>query len=98
MMFYYIDKIEQVDAPEGFPWTVNEYGSRTQYKETLPQVQSRYYKVLSDISNALKDIDPSKPYYYACVKIVNSDGEVVEEKELGKRVEPQPVEQPETEG
>ena len=49
MMFYYIDKIEQVDAPEGFPWTVNEYGSRTQYKESLPEVQSRYYKALSDI-------------------------------------------------
>lgn len=90
-MFYYIDKIEQVDAPEGFDWTVNEYGSRTQYKESFPEVQSRYYKILSDISNDLKDIDPSKQHYYAHIKIVNSDDEIIEEKKLGTRVEPQPV-------
>ena len=114
MMFYYIDSIEQVDAAEDFPWTVNEYGSRTIYKEstdsegnarpiTFEEVESKFLKKASDISNDLKVIDPSDPskkHYYAYLTIVNSDGKVLEEKKLGTRVEPEkrPEPEPEQEG
>ena len=96
MMFYYIFKIEQVEAEEDFPWTVNEYSSCKQYKETLPEVQARYYTELANISNDLKEIGPEKKHYYGFVQIINSDGKVEEEKKLGKRVEPE--KRPEAEG
>ena len=111
MMFYYIDAIEQVEAAEDFPWTVNEYGSRTIYREstdssgesrpiTLEEVQSKFLKKASDISNDLKSIDPNDPnkkHYYAHLAIVNSDGKMEEERKLGTRVEPEKKEQPEPE-
>ena len=102
MLFYYIDKIEQVKAAEEFPWTVNEYGSRKQYKETLAEVRARFYTELANISNDLIEINDEKNHYYGCVKLINSDGEIEEEKVLGKRVEPEkkpePEPTPETEG
>lgn len=95
MMFYYIDKIEQVDAAEDFPWTVNEYGSRTIYKDkTLDEVRAIYYTALATISNDLKSISVEKHHYYADVKIVNSEGKIEEKCQLGERVEPEP--RPET--
>ena len=95
MMFYYIDKIEQVEAAEDFPWTVNEYGSRKQYKETLPEVRARYFTELANISNDLKEISEDKKHYYAHVQLINSDGGVEEEKVLGTRVEPERRPEPE---
>ena len=98
MMFYYIDKIEQVTAAEDFPWTVNEYGSRKQYKETLAEVRAKYFTELANISNDLKEISPEKSHYYGCVKLINSNGEIEEEKTLGTRVEPEKRPEPEQEG
>ena len=95
MMFYYIDTIEQVEAAEDFPWTVNEYGARTIYKDkTLAEVQSAYFKKLSDVSNDLKEISPEKKHYYMDIKIVNSDGKIEMKQQLGKRVEPEKKPEP----
>ena len=95
MDIYYIDTIEQVKAPEGFQYTVNEYGARTQYKETLEQVQSRFYKKLSDVSADLISIDASKNHYYMDIKIVNSDGGIEEKKKIGTKQTVEPVPEPE---
>ena len=103
MLFYYIDTIEQVEAAEDFPWTVNEYGSRTIYKDkTLEEVSANYYKKLSDVSNDLKSISPEKKHYYMDIKIVNSDGGIEMKQKVGTRVEPEkrpePGPEPEAEG
>ncbi len=99
MMFYYIDTIEQVKAAEDFPYTVNEYGGRSKYAETLEEVQARYFKKLSDVSADLVSIDESKNHYYMDIKIVNSDGGIEEKKQIGVRqeVEPKPEPEPEPE-
>ena len=90
-MFYYIDTIEQVKAAEDFQWTVNEYGARTKYTETIDEVRSIYYKKLSDVANDLVTIDPeTKHHYYMDIKIVNSDGGIEEKAKLGTRQEVEP--------
>ena len=95
MMFYYIDTIEQVEAAEDFPWTVNEYGARSIYKDTtIDEVASKYYKKLSDVSADLKTISPEKKHYYMDIKIVNSDGGIEMKAKVGTRVEPEKREQP----
>jgi hypothetical protein len=84
--FFYIDTIEQVEATEDFAYTVNEYGARTKYAETLDEVRSKYFKKLSEVANDLKTIDETKKHYYMDIKIVNSDGGIEEKAKLGKRV------------
>jgi len=98
---YYIDTIEQVKAAEDYPYTVNEYGARTQYKESLDEVRSRYFTKLANVSNDLVSIDPSKNHYYMDIKIVNSDGGIEEKKKVGTKqpveVKPEPEPEPEPE-
>lgn len=98
MIFYYIDTIEQVKAAEDYPYTVNEYGGRTKYNETLAQVQSRYFKKLSDVSADLVTVDESKNHYYMDIKIVNSEGNIEEKKQIGVRQEVEPKPEPNEEG
>ena len=87
MDIFYIDTIEQVKAAEDFPYTINEYGARKQYKETLEQVESRYFQKLSEVSNDLISIDESKNHYYMDIKIVNSDGGIERKDKVGKKQE-----------
>ena len=99
MLFYYIDTIEQVVAADDFPWTVNEYGARTKYAESYEQVQSRYFKKLSDVSNDI--IGGGKEdakHYYMDIKIVDSDGNIHDKYKLGKRQEVEPRPEPNEEG
>ena len=95
---YYIDTIEQVKATEESPYTVNEYGARQQYKESLDQVSSRYFKKLSDVSADLISIDENKNHYYMDIKIVNSDGGIEEKKKIGTKQPVEKKEEPEQEG
>jgi hypothetical protein len=97
---YYIDTIEQVKAAEDFPYTVNEYGSRKQYKESIDQVRSRMWATVSNVLNDLVTIDPSKSHYYMDIKILNSDGGILEKYKCGTRqpVEPKEPETPVEEG
>lgn len=97
MMFYYIDTIEQVKAAETSEWNVNEYGARSQYKEPLDQVRSRYFTKLAAVSNDLISIDESKNHYFMDIKIVNSEGGIEEKKQVGTRVELQRKQQPQPE-
>lgn len=97
---YYIDTIEQVKASEDSPYTVNEYGSRKQYKESIDQVRSRMWANVSNVLNDLVTIDPSKNHYYMDIKMVNSDGGIIEKYKCGTRqpVEPKEPETPVEEG
>lgn len=89
---YYIDTIEQVKAAEESPYTINEYGARKQYKESIDQVRSRMWATVSNVLNDLVTIDPSKNHYYMDIKILNSDGGIIEKYKCGTRqpVEPKP--------
>lgn len=91
---YYIDTIEQVKASEESPYTINEYGARKQYKESIDQVRSRMWATVSNVLNDLVTIDPSKNHYYMDIKILNSDGGIIEKYKCGTR---QPVELKESE-
>lgn len=86
---YYIDTIEQVKAAEDSPYTINEYGARKQYKESVDQVRSRMWATVSNVLNDLVTIDPSKNHYYMDIKLLNSDGGIIEKYKCGTR---QPVE------
>jgi len=101
---YYIDTVEQVTAAEDYPYTVNEYGARTKYVEKFEQVESRYFKKLSDVSNDLVTIGEDKHHYYMNIKITNTEGGILKEETLGtkqdvyKKDEPQPEPENNVEG
>lgn len=99
-MFYYIDTIEQVkkkDEQGQVIEGVNEYGAReickTKDKDgnivpmSLPQVESKVFKKLSDVSADLVSIDESKNHYYMDIRIVDTTGGVVEKYKVGTYVE-----------
>ena len=100
-MFYYIDTIEQVkkkDEEGHVIEGVNEYGKREICKTTdndgntvpmpLDQVRSKFFKKLSDVSADLVSIDPEKnSHFYMVIKIVNTEGKVLEENKCGVRQE-----------
>ena len=93
MDIFYIDTIEQVMASEESEYTVNEYGKREQWKLPFEQVQSKYYKKLSDVSaDLIGGAKEDAKHYYMSIKIVDSDDNVVKKDKLGKRqpVEPTP--------
>lgn len=84
-MFYYIDTIEQtIGSEEG---TINEFGKREQWKLPIEQVYAKYYKKLSDVSADLVTIGEGKKHYYMDIKIVNSDGGVIDKDKVGTRQE-----------
>lgn len=97
MQYYYIDTIEQVKSKDDNPLTVNEYGAREICKikdaegrsvpMPLPQVESKYFKKLSDVSADLVTIDETKNHYYMDIKIVNSDGGIERKDKVGTRQE-----------
>lgn len=91
---YYIDTIEQVKAAEDSPYTVNEYGARKQYKESIDQVRSRMWANVSNVLNDLVTIDPAKNHYYMDIKLLNSDGGIIEKYKCGTRQPVEPKEQP----
>ena len=95
-MFYYIDTIEQVkkkDEQGQVIEGINEYGNREICKNKdgnplpIEQVESKYYKKLSDVSADLVSIDESKNHYYMDIRIVNSNGGVLKKDSVGKRQE-----------
>lgn len=95
-MFYYIDTIEQVkkkDEQGEIIEGINEYGKRDICKDedgnplSIEQVESKFYKKLSDVSADLISIDESKNHYYMDIRIVNSDGGVVKKDKVGNRQE-----------
>lgn len=97
MQFYYIETVEQVKAKEDNPLTVNEYGAKEICKikdaegrsvpMPLPQVESKYFKKLSDVSADLVTIDETKNHYYMNIKITNSDGGIIRKEKVGTRQE-----------
>lgn len=94
MLFYYIDTIEQVKATEESPYTINEYGNRAVQKNKdgtamcFNEVYSKYCEKQKNVSSDLIEDDPEKNnHYYMDIKIINSDGGIVERKQLGKRQE-----------
>lgn len=90
MDIFYIDTIEQTVAAEDFEYTVNEYGKREQHKLPFEQVQSKYFKKLSDVSADLIGGEKADAkHYYMDIKIVDSDGKIHAKQKLGTR---QPVE------
>ena len=100
MDIYYIDTIEQVDAPdEEFPYNINEYGARTQWKLPYDAVYAKFSKKVSDVAADLKSLGEEKKHYYMDIKLINSDGGILEKKKLGTRqeVEPRPEPEPEPE-
>ena len=84
-MIYYIDTIEQTKKDD----KVNEYGKREQWKLTLHEVESKYFKKLSDVSNDLIEDDPSKNHYYMDIRIVDTTGGVIRKDTVGKMQEVQ---------
>ena len=95
MDIFYIDTIEQVIPPENFDYNVNEYGKREQWKLPFEQVESKYFKKLSDVSaDIIGGGSENAKHYYMDIKIVNSDGEIVKKDKLGKRQEVEKVEKP----
>ena len=81
-MIYYIDTIEQKKGDEG---AINEYGKREQWKLTLPEVEAKFFKKLSDVSNDLVTIDDSKKHYYMDIRIVDSTGGCIKKDSVGER-------------
>ena len=81
-MIYYIDTIEQIKGTE--EGTINEYGKREQWKLTLPEVEAKFFKKLSDVSNDLVTIDDSKKHYYMDIRIVNSTGGCIRKDVVGE--------------
>ena len=98
MDIFYIDTIEQTIASEESEYTVNEYGKREQWKLPFEQVQSKYFKKLSDVSaDLIGGAKEDAKHYYMSIKIVDSDDNVIKKDKLGKRqnVEPKPEPTPE---
>jgi uncharacterized protein YnzC (UPF0291/DUF896 family) len=81
MEVYYIDTIEQTKGDEG---AINEYGKREQWKLPFEQVESKYFKKLSDVSADLVTIDESKKHYFMDIRIVDNQGNDLEKKQIGK--------------
>lgn len=81
MVVFYIDTIEQTKGDEG---AINEYGKREQWKLPFEQVESKYFKKLSDVSADLVTIDESKKHYFMDIRIVDNQGNVLEKKQIGK--------------
>lgn len=84
-MYYYIDTIEQTKGSE--EGAINEYGKREQWKLPFEQVESKFFKKLSDVSADLVTIDESKNHYYMDIRIVDSTGGVIKKDVVGKRQE-----------
>lgn len=97
MDIFYIDTIEQVIANEENEYTINEYGKREQHKLPYEQVQSKYFKKLSDVSaDLIGDEKENAKHYYMDIKIVDSDGNIHDKYKLGKRQEVEKKPEPET--
>lgn len=82
-MAFYIDTIEQV---KGENETVNEYGKREKWDLPFAQVESKYFKKLSDVSADLIEIDDSKNHYYMDIRIVDTTGGVLKKDKIGNMV------------
>ena len=82
-MAFYIDTIEQTKGEtEG---TYNEYGKREKWSLPFNQVESKFFKKLSDVSNDLiTDETPDKNHYFMDIRIVDSLGGVKEKKSIGQ--------------
>lgn len=103
MDIYYIDTIEQTLPPEGFEYTVNEYGARQQWKLPFEQVQSKYFKKLSDVSaDLIGGAKEDAKHFYMSIKIVDSDDNVIAKQKIGTKqpveVAPEPEPEPEEQG
>lgn len=94
---FYIDTIEQVkkkDEQGQVIEGVNEYGKREICKSedgsAMPyaQVESKFFKKLSDVSADLVEIDESKSHYYMDIRIVDSTGGVLKKDSVGEIVQP----------
>lgn len=82
-MAFYIDTIEQVKGEE--EGTYNEYGKREKWDIPFNQVESKYFKKLSDVSNdIITEETPDKNHYFMDIRIVDSLGGVKEKKSIGK--------------
>lgn len=95
MDIFYIDTIEQTIADETSEYTVNEYGKREQHKLPYEQVQSKYFKKLSDVSaDLIGGEKENAKHYYMDIKIVDSDGKIHDKYKLGTKqtVEKKPAE------
>lgn len=99
-MFYYIDTVEQVKKKdeqgqviEGINEGINEYGKREIQKDSdgnplaYAQVESKFFKKLSDVSADLVEIDESKNHYYMDIRIVDTTGGVLKKESVGQKVE-----------
>ena len=84
---YYIDTIEQTKGEtEG---TINEYGKREKWDLPKEQVQSKYYKKLSDVAADLITIDPEKNHhYYMDIRISDSSGGEIQKDKVGEQQVP----------
>jgi hypothetical protein len=82
-MAFYIDTIEQVKGEE--EGTYNEYGKREKWDLPFNQVEAKYFKKLSDVSNdIITEETPDKNHYFMDIRIVDSLGGVKEKKFIGK--------------
>lgn len=79
---YYIDTIEQVKGTEEGTFSV--YGKREQWKLPFEQVESKYFKKLSDVTADLVTIDDTKNHYFMDIRIVDYKGAVLEKKTVGQ--------------
>ena len=98
MDIFYIDTIEQTIASEESEYTVNEYGKREQWKLPFEQVQSKYFKKLSDVSaDLIGGAKEDAKHYYMSIKIVDSEDNVIAKQKIGTKqnVEPKPEPTPE---
>lgn len=79
---YYIDTIEQTKGTE--EGTINEYGKRDKWDLPFEQVQSKYFKKLSDVAADLITIDPEKNHhYYMDIRITDTTGGVLQKDKVG---------------
>lgn len=91
MKFYYIDTLEQVKAADDYPWTVNEYGNKEQWKLSYEQVQAKYFKKLSDVSaDLIGGAKEDAKHYYMSIKLIDSDDNILDKDKLGTRQEVEP--------
>ena len=82
-MAFYIDTIEQTKGEE--EGTYNEYGKREKWDLPFNQVEAKYFKKLSDVSNdIITEETPDKNHYFMDIRIVDSLGGVKEKKFIGK--------------
>lgn len=99
MDIFYIDTIEQTIASEEIEYTVNEYGKREQWKLPFEQVQSKYFKKLSDVSaDLIGGAKEDAKHYYMSIKIVDSEDNVIAKQKIGTKQPVEPKPEPESEG